>query len=80
MGALTGHETELEIAERHVRDAEARIARQIQIVNTLKDLRYDTTEAEKALGVQYDFLQLAREHLAMIQQDLRRQSGSPPRA
>lgn len=55
----------LEIAGRHVQDAEQNIARQTAVISELKAKGADTTSAQRVLRVHIAFLQVARQALAL---------------
>ncbi|MBV9527750.1 MAG: hypothetical protein JOZ79_05210 [Sphingomonas sp.] len=61
------NETPLAQAERHVREAEARILRQHELISRLAREGHDTAEAEKLLRTLLQTLAPMRDHLAMEQ-------------
>lgn len=56
-------ETPLEMAKRHVREAEQRIVRLTKRVINMRTRGYDTEQAERLLSNFHDLLQLAHRHL-----------------
>jgi hypothetical protein len=68
------HESEhYALAKQHVIDAEARIARQRQIIRDLDSVARDTRLAEELLFLMLQTLSLARVHLQMIEAELARE-------
>lgn len=64
-------ETKLEMALRHVREAEKNVAHQEQIVRELQARGHDSTQAEILLVNFRDVLDLAHAHLALERQEQR---------
>lgn len=60
---MTQAESPLEQAERHVREGEARVARQAALVERLTALGFDPGNARTVLAQLLTTLALAREHL-----------------
>ena len=63
---MTGTETRLQTAERHVREAEAHIARQREIVEELRRDGHPTIEAEILLRIFEDTLKSHLDGLARV--------------
>lgn len=61
-------ETPLEMAQRHVWEAEERIARVTKLAIETRALGYDTEQVDRHLGNFYDLLKLAYEHLKREEQ------------
>lgn len=66
------HETPLEMAQRHVVEAEARVEHQRDVVADLAGKGLDTRQAEAILAVFENTLRLMREDLAYAQQKANR--------
>jgi hypothetical protein len=62
-------ETKLEMALRHVREAEEKVAHQERIVRELQAHGHDSTQAEKLLMNFREILDIARAHLALERQE-----------
>ena len=62
-------ETALEQAQRHVREGEARVREQAQLVEGLKADGHDFEEGEKLLKTMETNLDLARQHLKREEED-----------
>lgn len=60
-------ETELEMAERHVREGDRHLIVQQEIIEWLKDHGRSTVEAERLLTNMRDLQRMHREHLARLQ-------------
>lgn len=63
---MTVHETELEMAIRHVAEQEKRIARQEILIEQLRKLGVPPGDALRLLGLMKDFLKTMRAHVARI--------------
>ena len=64
-------ETPLEMARRHVHESEERIERQIAVIKDLRAHGKPTGLAEELLQRHRDFLQIARDHLALEEEHSR---------
>ena len=62
-------ESNLEMARRHVREAEEKVASQTAIVHRLQAHGHDTQQAESLLENFKGILHLAREHLAIEERE-----------
>ena len=60
-------ETELDMAERHVREGEHHVASQRELLAELRKDGHPTDTAERLLENLEDLLELHREHLARLQ-------------
>jgi hypothetical protein len=67
-------ESSLEMAARHVREAEEKVAHQEHILRELQTHGHDTMQAERLLVNFREILQLARKHLALEQVEKRNAS------
>jgi len=56
------HQRHLELANRHIADAERRLARQAAIVSRLAEAGYETAQAENLLRLIRESLQLMEAH------------------
>jgi hypothetical protein len=68
-------EDKLDVARRHVRDAEENIARQTAAIATLKARGENTTSAQRLLRVHVAFLQIAQRSVAFHEQKKRHQEA-----
>jgi hypothetical protein len=59
------HETDVEMARRHVAEAQRRLHRQRVLVTSLAELGHDTEVATQTLAAFEATLQIMREHLAL---------------
>lgn len=73
---MTRYEHPLQMTQRHVREGEARLAKQTALVAKLAQHGLETAEAETLLATMEEWLRLAREHLAfeMERADLSKRS------
>lgn len=60
------HETEIEMAERHVREGEIHVARQIDLLEQLRLDGHNTGQAEELLTEFEAILTEQKKHLAVI--------------
>jgi hypothetical protein len=63
---MTNGETDLEMAMRHVREAEAHMARQIALIGEMRRGGHPTSDAEALLKVYEQLLGQYREHLEIL--------------
>lgn len=61
-----GHETDIEMVTRHVREGEIQIANQRALIAEMAARGSSTTEAEDLLATFEDIQRLHREHLARL--------------
>lgn len=71
-------ESSLQMARRHLREAENRVTRQARAVAEMRVRGHDTEEAEHLLGIYSDFLQIARDHLQFEENEAAQRGGGPP--
>jgi len=62
------HETELEMAARHVREGEINVKRQCELVEKLRIDGHDTKEAEELLAEFEAILAQHKQHLELIRE------------
>lgn len=67
---MTGSESQLQMAERHVREGEQHVVNQQDIIAHLREHGHSTELAERLLRNLQDLLTMHRQHLARLRREV----------